>query len=150
MKTRIITIFLLLFSFSFHGQNLTDGKVKWSEDRKLKLTDFKIKTDSKSSESVFSQFTLQTKTISSLEFFKRNFNSKVENIFLGNASWIDTTKIYQLERQLEFQQIQFDLSEIEARKMRKEILLNKKKLRFQGDYMNQIMNDLMTESESKC
>ncbi len=145
MKTGIITTILILFCCLVYGQNIGDGKINWNEDRKLELSDFKIRTNSKSIEPVLSQFILQTNSISNFEFFKRNFNNKVENIFLGNASWIDTTKIQQLDRQLEFQQIQFDICEIQARKMRKGMLLNKKKLRSKGNFMSQMMNDLMTE-----
>ena len=149
MKTGIITLILLQIYCLAFGQKLEDGKIRWNENLKLELADFKIKTDSKSIEPVFSQFTLMSNPISHLELFKRNFNKKVENIFMGNASWIDTTKTEQLERQLEFQQIQFDLSEIQARTLRKKILLNKKKLRSQGNYINQLMNELTTEFSNR-
>ncbi|MGB3774665.1 MAG: hypothetical protein WA951_05360 [Leeuwenhoekiella sp.] len=47
---------------------------------------------------------------------------------MGNASWIDTTKTFNIARQINFQQMQFDLAEIAARKFRKQLLENKRNL----------------------
>ncbi|MEM1121753.1 MAG: hypothetical protein AAGJ18_14980 [Bacteroidota bacterium] len=150
MKNKILLLVLLnWFSFTTQGQDLGEGRIRWSPNHKLQLTDFKIHAGSKSLDPIYSQFTISTNAIRGLDFLKRNFNQKVENIFLGNASWIDTTNIQMLEKQLEFQQIQFDLSEVHARKYRKKIFLNRKKLASGGDFLNEIFDDLMIEFSKK-
>jgi len=131
------------------GQNLQEGQKRWSSEQKLTIDDFKIKISDDNNDAVFSQFMI-SHAIGGFDFMKRNLNQKFENIFLGNASWIDTTKIAEIQKQIDFQQMQFDLAEIHARKFRKRALENKKKIAKGFDIINQINNEIMTElSESR-
>ena len=137
----LLSIICLNSSF---GQDLLDGQKRWSSDTKLLLDDFKIKTSSENNELIYSQFFI-SHSISGFDFLKRNLNQKIENIFLGNASWIDTTKVFSIEKQIDFQQMQFDLAEIHARKFRKQVFINKGKISKGFDIINQIHNQIMAE-----
>lgn len=137
----IFTISSLSVTF---GQNLQEGQKRWSSDQKLTLEDFKINISDENNDIVFSQFMISHAN-GGFDFMKRNLNQKIENIFLGNASWIDTTKLADIPRQIEFQQMQFDLAEIHARKFRKRALENKGQIAKGFDIINQINNEIMTE-----
>ncbi len=142
----LVSIFCLNLSV---GQNLQDGQKRWSSEDKLIITDFKIKISNENNDAVYSQFMI-SHAIGGFDFMKRNLNQKIENIFLGNASWIDTTKIVDIERYINFQQMQFDLSEVNARKFRKRVLKQKSKISKGFDIVNQINNEIMAEfSESR-
>ncbi|TDU39771.1 hypothetical protein BXY82_1801 [Gelidibacter sediminis] len=141
-------IFVLVLSMACvqinFGQELQEGQLRWSEDHKLNLDDFKIKISTDQNEAVFSQFMI-SHALSGFDFMKRNLNQKIDNIFLGKASWIDTTKVAHLQQQLEFQQLQFDLAEIQSRKFRKQILKDKGKIAKGFDIVNQINNEIMAQ-----
>lgn len=141
----ILTISSLQLTF---GQNLQEGQKRWNTDQKLTIEDFKIKISDENNDIVFSQFMI-SHSIGGFDFMKRNLNQKIENIFLGNASWIDTTKVVDIEKQIDFQQMQFDLAEIHARKFRKIVLEHKGQIAKGFDIIKQINNDIMTEF-SKC
>jgi len=126
------------------GQELQDGQKRWSSDTKLTIEDFKIKISDENNDAVFSQFMI-SHSIGGFDFMKRNLNQKIGNIFLGNASWIDTTKVENIQKQIDFQQMQFDLAEIEARKFRKRVLKDKSQIAKGFDIVNKINNEIMTE-----
>lgn len=126
------------------GQKLQDGQKRWSSDKKLTLDDFKIKVSDGNTDAIYSQFMI-SHSIGGLDFMKRNLNQKIGNIFLGNASWIDTTKVGDIQKQIDFQQMQFDLAEIQARKFRKRVLKDKNKITKGFDVVNKINNEIMTE-----
>ena len=138
-----IMVTVVCFHLSF-GQELQDGQKRWSSSEKLTLNDFKIKVSGTNNDAAFSQFMI-THAIAGFDFMKRNMNQKVGNIFLGNASYIDTTKVENIQKQIDFQQMQFDLSEIQARNFRKRILKDKTKLTKGFDIVNSINNEIMTE-----
>ncbi|MBI6118626.1 hypothetical protein [Salegentibacter maritimus] len=126
------------------GQRLQEGQIQWDSEKRLSIEDFKIKMDDKNNDAVFSQFMISHE-IGGFDFMRRNLNQTIENIFIGNASWIDTTKIANIKKQIDFQQMQFDLAEIHARKFRKRVLENKNKIIKGFDIINQINNNIMTE-----
>lgn len=138
-----IILSFICFNLSF-GQKLQDGQKRWSSDKKLTLDDFKIKVSDGNTDVIYSQFMI-SHSIGGLDFMKRNLNQKIENIFLGNASWIDTTKVRDIQKQIDFQQMQFDLAEIQARKFRKRVLKDKSKITKGFDFVNKINNEIMTE-----
>lgn len=137
----ILSVVCLNLSF---GQELQDGQKRWSSETKLTIDDFKIKISYDSNNPVYSQFMI-SHSIGGFDFMKRNLNRKIGNIFLGNASWIDTTKVESVEKQIDFQQMQFDLAEIQARKFRKRILKDKRKISKGSDIVNKISNEIMAE-----
>ena len=145
MKKILIGIILSIFfsNLSF-GQELQNGQKRWSAKEKLTSEDFKIKISDENNPTVYSQFMISY-AAQGFDFLKRNLNSKIENLFLGNASWIDTTKVESIKKQIEFQQTQFDLAEIQARKFRKRLFIEKWKISKGFDIMNAISNDIMAE-----
>lgn len=144
MKEIIILIFITFSTLSIFSQTLEDGQKRWSEENKLTVDDFKIKTSDDNNELIYSQFMI-SHYISGFDFMKKNLNQKIQNVFLGNASWIDTTKINEINPQIEFQQLQFDLAEIHTRKFRKKALQNKKKIAKGFDIIQKINNEIMAE-----
>ncbi|MBE7628707.1 hypothetical protein [Tenacibaculum piscium] len=145
MKEKILGIILSIvcLNLSF-GQKLQDGQKRWSSEKKLTIDDFKIKINDQNNEGIYSQFVISS-SAQGFDFLKRNLNNKIENIFLGNASWIDTTKVKNINKRIELQQIQFDISEIHARKFRKRLFINKWKISKGFDIINKISNEIMTE-----
>ncbi len=125
------------------AQNLQEGQKRWSSDNKLTVDDFKIKISDENSDFIYSQFAINHE-IGGFDFFTKNLNQKIHNIFLGNASWIDTTKIESLEKYIEYQQLQFDIAEIYTRKFRKEVLKNKNEIMKGFEIVKQIDNQIMT------
>ncbi len=150
MNKIIIGLILIIGSMNqTFGQSLQEGQKRWSSEQKLTIDDFKIKISDENNDAVYSQFMI-SHAIGGFDFMKRNLNQKIENIFLGNASWIDTTKVAEIQKQIDFQQMQFDLAEIHTRKFRKQALENKKKIAKGFDIISQINNEIMTEfSESR-
>jgi len=138
-----IILSFICFNLSI-GQKLQEGQKRWSPDKKLTLDDFKIKISDENTDVIYSQFMI-SHSIGGLDFMKRNLNQKIGNIFLGNASWIDTTKVGDNQKQIDFQQMQFDLAEIQARKFRKRVLKDKSKITRGFDVVNKINNEIMTE-----
>ena len=145
MNKIILGVFLVIFSLGqILAQNLQPGQKRWESSNKLSIKDYHIKTSGNNNEEVFSQF-LITHSFSGFDFFKKNLNQKIQNIFLGNASWIDTTKVNRIKKQIDFQQLQFDLAEIHARKFRKRVLENKKQMVKGLDIVSQINNEIISE-----
>lgn len=143
MKKMISGFLIALFCLNFGvAQNLQDGQKRWSSEDKLTVDDFKIKIADEKSDLVFSQFAINYE-IGGFDFFTKNLNQKVHNIFLGNASWIDTTKIEAVDKQIEYQQSQFDIAEIYTRKFRREVLKNKTELIKGFEIVKQIDNKIM-------
>ena len=145
MQKLAIIICLIIFSPSF-GQELQEGQIRWSDQNRITVDNYKIKISDDNIDPVFSQFVISSELFRPFDLIKQNLNQKINNIFLGNASWIDTTKIENLARQIEFQQMQFDISEIHARKFRKQILINRMKLLKR---INQIQSEILTQYSEK-
>ncbi|WP_299672072.1 hypothetical protein [uncultured Polaribacter sp.] len=145
MKGKIIGIVLsiICLNLSF-GQEIQDGQKRWNSENKLTIDDFKIKISDENNEAVYSQFVISY-SAQGFDFLKRNLNNKIGNLFLGNASWIDTAKVENIDKRIEFQQTQFDLAEIHARKFRKRLFIEKWKISKGFDIMNKISNEIMAE-----
>jgi len=143
LKKTVLLIFFVTTS-AFAQNILQEGQKRWNKNQKLTINDFKIKISDENSDAVYSQFMI-LHAIRGFDFMKKNLNRKIENIFLGTASWIDTTKVNKIEKQIEFQQMQFDISEIYARKFRKRVLQNKKKIKKGFNIISQINNNIITE-----
>lgn len=145
MNKLLLTLILVISSITQTlSQNLLEGQKRWSKKNKLTVEDFKIKISDENNDDVYSQFMI-SHAIGGFDFMKQNLNQKIENIFLGNASWIDTTKVTKIQKQIDFQQMQFDLAEIQARKFRKQALKNKKKIAKGFEIITQINNEIIAE-----
>ena len=142
-----ILIILFLYSASIGSivaQELETGQKRWSTTHKLTVNDFKLDPPVSKQETAYSQFIIAHK-INAFDAMKRNLNQRVDNIFHGRGSWIDTLNIENIEEALGFQQLQFDLAEVQARKFRKQLLQNKGKILGGFEIVNQISDDIMAQ-----
>lgn len=141
-----MTITFILISFlSVDGQELLDGQKRWSSENKLSINDFNIKVSDNYNEAIYSQFMISNQ-VGGFDFLKRNLNKKVQNLFLGNASWIDTLMVSKnINEKLKLHQLQFDLSEVYARKFRKRLLINKGKIAKGFSIVSELSNKIMSE-----
>lgn len=130
---------------SVEAQKLVEGQKLWSADNKLTIKDFKVNNSDNYNEAVYSQFII-SHSVRSFDFLKRNLNKKVLNIFAGNASWIDTVKVSKnRELYIDFQQLQFDLAETEARKFRKKLFISKNKIAKGFSIVSEISNQIISD-----
>ena len=141
---KYITVLFLLISVSVFGQRLQQGQKLWSASNPLEIANFKMKINDTENEALYSQFSMSYQ-VSGFSFLSKNFNQKILNIFLGEASWINETVLENQQAQLAFQQLQFDLSEVYTRKFRKQALIEKKKVLKGFDHLQVISNKLMSE-----
>ncbi len=136
-KNFLLTILLLKFTVVSSFGQVSDNYLLWSADYKLTVEDFTIKTRQLETTPSFAQFSLDYQ-VSSFDFLKKNFNKKVRNNFIRSASWIDTT--IDFSQTLRYQQTLFDLCEIYARRFRKALKENKKKIA-KGAAIGQLLNE---------
>lgn len=137
---------LFLFAFIIASLKVftqkTDDYLYWSATRKLTAKDFVIKTSGGKTTSSFAQFFFSYEVRSS-DFMTKNFNNKVHNCLIPSASWIDTS--YDINTSLRYQQTLFDLSEIYARRFRKDLKGNRKKLLKGTDFVKELNTKQVTD-----
>lgn len=138
----VFIAYLLSTNVNVFGQNQKNDELAWSETRKLNANDFKIKVSNRNTP-CFAQFYISTE-IRGFDFLTNNFNQKVVNKMFTSASWIDTT-ISNREDQIRFQQILFDLSEVDARKIRKLLLERRGQIANGMDMVDQISKEVSAE-----
>ncbi|PXX25625.1 hypothetical protein [Arenibacter sp. ARW7G5Y1] len=128
MAFRLSLLLFILVNGLFSQEN----KIDWAPYHKFEIEDFKGSKTKISAEidKVFVQsgvmldFSFQ---MSNVEFmFTRNFNSKVSCTFQRDAAVIMAPDSLAAERLIALVQFDFDLSELYARKIRKELFENKK------------------------
>jgi hypothetical protein len=135
---------MLVFNYSF-----SQNTIEWSDDYKLKISDYASPQSEVNSEldsyTIFpgAQINMNFQ-MSNYEFmFTKNFNSKVNVIFSRNLAAIiapDSLIAYQL---VKYGQFSFDLRELYARKLRKEIY--EKKGAFSGINMFEPLYNKLSE-----
>ena len=116
-----IFLFLIFYGINIYSQKNDSVKVKyWSETDRLTLAYFNIektiypdRTCNFHGEIKFYGFKYKGK---SKEYIKRSVLN-----FMIDDSWIDTS--FNVSNQLKYMQVQFDLSEVHARRLRKELVL---------------------------
>lgn len=129
MKRFHFCLFLVCFNSSF-AQDIID----WSPDYQIKLEDFQAKATSIDSNNV--SFAIYPSTrmnfsfaMSSYEFMlTKNFNSKVSAIFTRSSSILRAPNKEFAESLLNYAQLSFDMTELYARKYRKNLYESKKTL----------------------
>ncbi|WP_111623166.1 hypothetical protein [Arenibacter echinorum] len=128
MSTKLLFLFLILTNGLFSQVNT----IEWEPDYDFKIEDFQgtktaIKKDIDKvlvQSGVILDFEFQ---MSNVEFmFTKNFNSKVSCTFHKDAAVIMATDSLAAERLIALVKFDFDLSELYARKIRKELFENKK------------------------
>ena len=144
-RTAILSL-LLLFTFSsVYGQESKDILL-WNATHKLTVNDFGIKVQQDEASSSFAQFTLNYQ-VNGFDFLTKNFNKKVGNYIIKSASWIDT--INNTNQSLAYQQTLFDISEIYARRFRKGLKANRKKIAYGNKIVEELNNQIMTDFAKK-
>lgn len=128
MLYRLSLLFFVLANSLFSQEN----RMEWVPDYPFKIEDFQGSktTISEDIDKVFVQsgvmldFAFQ---MSNIEFmFTKNFNSKVSCTFLSDAAVIMAPDGIEAKKLLALVAFDFDLSELYARKIRKELFENKK------------------------
>jgi hypothetical protein len=122
MKKALI-LFLLIQVLTINAQN----SIEWDGIYQLQLSDFQSKATQIGSEVAVTSIN----TASSLDFafmmnnvefmFTKNFNSKVNCSFQRDAAYLIAPDTITANKLLDFARYEFDLSELYARKLRKEI-----------------------------
>ncbi len=146
MKSSVLLFVLTvsLFFSNLQAQSLPLGQKRWSATNKLNADDYKIEIGVNTNELIYSQF-LITHQVMGFDFIKKNLNKKIENIFVGKASWVDTTRVSSIGASIAYQQLQFDLCEVYARRFRKQLFLNKKKLLKGLDFVKELNNKMIAD-----
>lgn len=140
MKNLLLSFFLIpILAFS---QNLQPDEFLWSANRKLKKEDYKILIYDQNA-TVRSSINLSWQ-LAGFSVFNKNFNQNVLNKFSGSSSAINPD-LYNIEHFINYQQLNFDLAEVYARKMRRDLLVNKSTFWKGFDVANQIMNQISSD-----
>lgn len=139
---QFLRLILILLPSVFFAQGLTINEILWSSNRHLKPTDYKI-TVADSDVPIRSSINVSMQMIG-YSVFNKNFNQNIINKFSGDASAINPN-FPNINQLIKYEQLQFDLSEIQARKMRREMLINKKTLWKGFDYMNNLFSQISTD-----
>lgn len=137
-----LSLILFLLPIIAICQSLQPDEFLWNTNRKLKREDYKILVYEQDA-AIRSSITLSWQ-LAGFSVFNKNFNQNVLNKFSGNSSAINPNA-QNLETLLDYQQTNFDLAEVYARKMRRELLIHKNKLWKGFDYANQILNQLSSD-----
>lgn len=144
MRSTLILPLLFVIS-SLFGQN----KIQWSENYKLKLSDFQSPSSQIGDINMYSirpgsSFDFEF-SMSGYEFmFTKNFNDKVDCYFARNAALLVAPDSSIANDLLSFAQYEFDLSELYARKLRKNLYENKgafSSYDFFREYFEEIQNE---------
>lgn len=133
----------LLCTLLLSGQEPETVEKTWSAAAPLTIADFKMPIQKPGGSPCYAQFSLNY-SLRGFDYLKRNFNQKVTNVMLTNASWIDTGA-GDLNRMLLYQQILFDLQEVYAREFRKRLLENRKQLMRDNKLIDAIEAGIMEE-----
>lgn len=135
-------LILLLIPTIAYSQTQDSNYISWTPTRKLTVADFVIKTKSLESNSSFAHFTIGFGS-RQINIFNGNVHYKVFNSFLKSASWIDTTANVAVI--LRYQQTLFDLAEIYTRHLRRDLQLNRKRVRLDPNFPDKINAEVMAE-----
>lgn len=139
----LILIILFFFSGELCAQKTNDDNlIYWSATRKLTTNNFGIKTKNQEKGTTLAQFCVDYQ-VKGFDFLTKNFNKKVHNYMIKSASQIDTTA--NVQQSLQYQQTLFDLCEIYARKLRKALRENRKKLISGLEIAKELDNQIMTD-----
>lgn len=140
---KLLRLTFLLFSVTFiSAQSNTQDEKLWSYQSKLTVGDYQITTDNLENP-VKSQINLSWQLMG-FSVLNKNFNQNVTNKFIRSASLINPD-LPNVKDLLYYQQINFDMAEVYARKMRKDLFINKSKLWKGFDFATKILNDNLHE-----
>ena len=134
---------LALFSAVFIYAQHTDEYKLWDEG-KITVSDFQMVTKIPESVPCLAHYSVDIAPIRGFNFYKKNYNEFVENIMLKKASWLDTLD-QEIDAQLRYQQLYFDLNEVYARTIRRLLIENKKEIVKGNNKLNLKLEQLRNE-----
>lgn len=135
---KLLMLFLVM-PFMIFSQVISSDEFLWDKNRSLQKEDYKLIVND-NNVPIKSSITFSYH-LKGFNVFNNNFNKNIINKFSGNSSLINPN-YKNTSALLEYQQINFDLSEVYARKMRREILMNKSKLWKGFDFAYEIFNSI--------
>ncbi len=119
MKAIIVCLFVLYGFISFAQPNENNSLVKWDAHNKISWDNFIVKDTN-------DRFAAESNT-----FFKANFYLKNDSVFCQVITYLNADRSWRKpwlptegEYAINHEQIHFDITEIFARKIRKELILN--------------------------
>lgn len=128
-KTIFLLSIALLISVVSGAQNI----VEWSADSQLQKSDFQAEApNSGQMQSATGSFSVEYELGGLNLVFTRNLNEKVSCYFQKDASYIDEGSKESTERLVRYQQLIFNLYEIQARNIRKKFFEERKRLITKG------------------
>lgn len=142
MKNLIYLFFVFFISSFFQSQVLKTDQLIWDQSRKLNVEDFHIKTDD--ALNPIKSTVIISWELMGFSVFNKNFNQNVVNKIIKSASIVNPD-LPNVEQLIDYQQTTFDLAEIYARKMRKDLYVNKSKLWKGFDFASDILNQHLNE-----
>ncbi len=149
--SKIITLIILLFPFV----NMAQNTLEWAEDYLLTSEDFQAKAPNTGTMQTISGSYYVEYEMGGLNLIaNRNLNSYVTCYFQRDASYIDDADEANTTRMLSYQQLIFNLYELQARKLRQKFFDERKRLltKGAGTLYNEVAADharLVSEIESE-
>jgi hypothetical protein len=127
-KNQLYVIFLLTSLTGF-----TQNKIEWSEDYNLSKSDYQAQApNSGSIQTVSGSFYVEYEVGGLSLITTRNLNENVKCYFQKDASYIDDGDDASTQRLIRYQQLIFDLYELQARNLRKQFFEERKRLLTKG------------------
>lgn len=142
MKALFKIFFTFLTVSFFQSQVLTVDDFLWDQNQKLSLQDFQIKTQD--TVNPIKSTLIISWELKGFSVLNKNFNQNVVNKIVRSASVVNDN-MPNVTQLIDYQQTNFDLAEIYARKMRKDLFLNKSKLWKGFDYASEILMEHLSE-----
>ncbi|QJX46502.1 hypothetical protein HMJ29_05950 [Hymenobacter taeanensis] len=143
---------LLLFTGVTYAQKskaIDPDYLDCSATRRLVASDFALQPKPNSNlQGSRGSFLLGCKGGNAVELLSKNANSAVYNRFFHLTSWLDTSNPDNVAQQIEFQQTQFDIQEIYARRLRKQIRASATRMFLIGKpTLDELAKGLLKEAE---
>lgn len=142
MKALFNMFFTFLTVSFFQSQVLTVDDFLWNQNQKLSPEDFQIKTQD--TVNPIKSTLIISWELKGFSVLNKNFNQNVVNKIARSASVVNES-MPNVTQLIDYQQTNFDLAEIYARKMRKDLFLNKSKLWKGFDYASEILKQHLNE-----
>ncbi|GAA4359031.1 hypothetical protein GCM10023185_25250 [Hymenobacter saemangeumensis] len=114
------------------GKPLPAGYLRWSAVRRLQVADFQLKLRSKNNlRQSIGNIGLQMDG-NAYDLLSKRVNAVVQNLFNTSASYLDSAGREDMNEQLRYMQTLWDISEVAARRLRKELRANARRIALIG------------------
>ncbi len=140
MSKKFLFFFTTIICIKSFGQNTQLYYKAWSKKNRLTISYFNIEKAKDSNQTCELIFEIKFSGEGHFKFVKEYLKQTVKNYMFDN-SWIDTS--YGTTKQIKYLQAKFDLAEVYARILRKD-LIN------QGKLSNKLCNRIVKKNIEKC